>query len=86
VARCPSCHESFCRECIVEHDHRLLCARCLRNLPDAAGPREPRSRFPLAAVFQSALGLALIWFGFYVLGLLLLRVPADVHDGLIWTR
>ena len=29
VARCPECGRFFCRECITEHDDRVLCAVCL---------------------------------------------------------
>jgi hypothetical protein len=29
VARCPECGHYFCRECITEHDERVICASCL---------------------------------------------------------
>ena len=32
VARCPACGHYFCRECITEHDDRVICAACLRKL------------------------------------------------------
>ena len=32
VARCPGCGHHFCRECVTEHDDRILCAACLRKL------------------------------------------------------
>lgn len=28
AARCPSCQQSFCRECVTEHDGRMLCLAC----------------------------------------------------------
>ena len=31
VARCPECHHFFCRECITEHDDRVLCTGCLKK-------------------------------------------------------
>jgi hypothetical protein len=86
VARCPSCHQSYCRECIVEHDYKLICADCLRALIESQSPARARFRLPLAAVVQVVVGLALIWLGLYCAGLLLQRIPADVHDGLIWTH
>ncbi len=30
-ARCPSCKNDFCRECITEHDGRMLCVNCLKK-------------------------------------------------------
>lgn len=30
VCRCPGCSRGFCRECVAEHEGRLLCAACLR--------------------------------------------------------
>jgi hypothetical protein len=30
VCRCPVCGRSFCRECVAEHEQRLLCASCLK--------------------------------------------------------
>jgi len=32
VARCPQCRGYFCRECITEHDDRVICAGCLSKL------------------------------------------------------
>ncbi|MFN7139481.1 MAG: rhomboid family protein, partial [Limisphaerales bacterium] len=32
AARCPECKQFFCRECITEHDDRVICAGCLRKL------------------------------------------------------
>lgn len=28
TARCPVCTRDFCRECVTEHDHRMLCRSC----------------------------------------------------------
>ena len=32
AARCPECTHFYCRECITEHDDRVICAACLRKL------------------------------------------------------
>lgn len=37
VCLCLECGRSFCRECVSEHEGRLLCAACLRNKARAAG-------------------------------------------------
>ena len=31
AARCPGCGNFFCRECVTEHDDRVLCAACLET-------------------------------------------------------
>jgi hypothetical protein len=36
VCRCPECGRSFCRECVTEHEARLLCSACLGRLAQAA--------------------------------------------------
>ena len=76
----------FCRECIVEHDYKLICADCLRALIASQSAAPPRFRLPFAALVQFATGLVLIWLGIYLAAILLQRIPADVHEGLIWTR
>jgi len=32
VAKCPDCGHFYCRECIAEHDDRVICAACLRKM------------------------------------------------------
>jgi len=39
AARCPECGEPHCRECVVEHEGRILCAACLARL--TAGDLQP---------------------------------------------
>ena len=31
-ARCPECGRYYCRECITEHDDRVVCASCLAKI------------------------------------------------------
>ena len=59
VCRCPGCGHSYCRECVTEHDTRLLCAACLRKVPGDS-VRRPARRVPAAV--QLATGLLLAWF------------------------
>ena len=63
VCRCPGCARSYCRECVTEHDARLLCAACLRKVLAEAGKARMR-RVP--AVVLLAAGLLLSWFVFLV--------------------
>jgi hypothetical protein len=67
VCRCPECGRSFCRECVTEHDARLLCASCLlagaRKLP----ARKPGVRRMVPAVMLVA-GIVLAWLVFFGAG------------------
>ena len=83
VARCPECTQFFCRECITEHDDRVVCSACLKKL--ARVPRTARPAFVrIVRVAQCAAGLVLVWFCFFLLGSCLLKIPAAVHEGSVW--
>jgi hypothetical protein len=40
AARCPSCQQSFCRECVTEHYGRMLCLACLEAVERARSGHE----------------------------------------------
>jgi hypothetical protein len=85
VARCPECQRYFCRECITEHDDRVVCSACLVKL---AGETEKRT-WRISGVVQAgqfAAGLFVLWFCFYILGRLLLNVPSDFHADAFWSE
>lgn len=83
VARCPECKQFFCRECITEHDDRVLCSVCLKKLT-----RPPLvQRFRLAQIFRFAqfvFGFFLAWYFFFLIGECLLKIPASFHEGTLW--
>ena len=54
VCRCPQCGRSYCRECVSEHETRLLCAACLKSLAERPAPR----RRSLRRAAPAALALA----------------------------
>ena len=62
VCRCPACGRSYCRECVTEHESRLLCAACLRTLTSAAVPHRRASLLPAAMALS---GLVLAWLIFF---------------------
>ena len=83
VARCPECRRFFCRECVTEHDGRLLCAACLKST--AHVPLTQRSGFiRIVRLGQVTFGLLVTVFFFYVLGRQLLSIPSSFHDGTVW--
>lgn len=78
VARCPQCTQFHCRECITEHDDRIICASCLKKLaPEEVGPSEGLAGFKRAA--KLVCSLVLLWVVFYTGGRMLLRLPSEVH-------
>ena len=83
VARCPECGRFFCRECITEHDDRVVCSACLKKL--ARAPLAKRPAFvKLVRFAQCVASLLLAWFFFFLVGEALLKIPAPVHEGTLW--
>ena len=83
AARCPECAQYFCRECITEHDDRVICATCLKKI--AKVPLTQRSGFVgVVRAVQLAAGLAVLVLFFYLLGQSLLAMPSSFHDGTVW--
>lgn len=83
AARCPECGHFFCRECITEHDDRIVCASCLKKLALAESRPEGR-RWNLWPASQIAGGMLFAWVLFYLCGLGLLAIPDEFHDAKIW--
>jgi len=83
VARCPSCGDYFCRECITEHEDRVICAACLTRL--ARIPLLRRRGFAgLIRTGECLIGLMAAWLFFYLLGEILLSLPTAFHEGTLW--
>ena len=80
---CPACKRCFCRECVTEHDDRLLCAECLRRIAQS-GSAERSKAAKLKGIFLASLGVFLAWFFFYLVGQTLIQIPAEVHEGTAW--
>jgi hypothetical protein len=83
VARCPECRQFYCRECITEHDDRVICSGCLKKLTAQAHARSPRFAWIFPAL-QVSLGFCVAWLFFYFLGALLLSIPSRYHEGTVW--
>lgn len=83
VARCPECGQFYCRECITEHDDRIICGSCLKKIAAAeAGPRRARRNLWPAAQFTG--GIAIAWVLIYIAGRVLLSLPEEFHDERLW--
>jgi uncharacterized paraquat-inducible protein A len=78
-ARCPECAKFFCRECITEHDDRVLCASCLAKL--SVKKTKDKARWEWAPRVGLALcAIVLIFFMMLLIGNLLIDVPSHFHD------
>jgi hypothetical protein len=83
VARCPECGRYFCRECVTEHERRLLCTDCLQKWQAAAKSGARRASTVLTLGHFMA-GSLLAWAVFFYLGRILFSLPAEFHEGSIW--
>ena len=83
ASRCPLCLRYFCRECVTEHEDRVLCAECLKKVIASENVRSGVGRSLLRGLLPIA-GLLMAWLFFYAIGRTLLLIPSAVHDGTIW--
>ena len=83
VARCPECSRYFCRECVTEHDDRVMCSGCLKKQVSDFKEKKKRFRIFSRLVLFSG-NLLFLWFLFYYSGRLLLKIPASFHEGTLW--
>ena len=84
VARCPECGRFFCRECVTEHDRRMLCSQCLERENRGCRGKNRVRIISLLPAIQGLCGFVLLWYLFYLLGLTLLAIPHTFHEGTIW--
>ena len=83
VARCPECRQFYCRECITEHEDRVICATCLKKITVA--PEAKRAVFAWALpLVQFSIGISIVWFFIYLCGATLLSIPSSFHEGSVW--
>jgi len=83
VARCPGCKQYFCRECVTEHEDRVLCATCLKKLTRPGSARRFRV-VQLAVSVQCLFGVLTAWLFFYCVGRVLLAIPDSFDEGTVW--
>jgi hypothetical protein len=73
VVRCPACLRFFCRECVTEHDGRMICASCAAGATPEAAPASSAGRW----IAGAGAGFLIAWLIFYYLGVMLARIPSD---------
>jgi hypothetical protein len=80
AARCPSCHQYYCRECVVEHDALFLCAACLQKSIETRSHRRSIP-FDWLSPFRLLLGFAGAYLSLYVIERILLLIPINLYNG-----
>jgi hypothetical protein len=85
AAPCPECQRVFCRECIIEHADRMICAGCLQRTLVAGQNRRARSALAFLSL-QFASAFIVLWLFFYSLGVAIFRLPTSFHEGTLWTE
>ncbi len=85
VAICLDCNNLFCRECVTEHEDRVICANCLSGLK-ADETKRSRGAFlrPLLRTSLFLGSLLFLWLSFFYLGQFLLEMPSSFHEGTLW--
>ena len=84
VVRCPECRRYYCRECVTEHDDRMLCSSCLARLAGQGRKAHRSWAQALKLTGQGVFGFLLLWYAFYLVGLTLLTIPHAFHEGTLW--
>ena len=79
-ARCMSCGRFYCRECVTEHDGRIICAACLAKAGEGGGDRR-RALHALATPAALIAALVLAYAAFYTAGRALIALPSAFHEG-----
>ncbi|HYW48073.1 MAG TPA: hypothetical protein VE959_34735 [Bryobacteraceae bacterium] len=84
VCRCPECGRSYCRECVTEHEARLLCAACLQKIERAPRARRPGRR--VAAAVLALAGILFAWLLFYGAGEAMILITSRMEQASWQTR
>jgi hypothetical protein len=80
AARCLSCQRFYCRECVTEHEGRMICANCVSRLHM---PSSKQGSGNVLWTAGSTVGLLFAWLIFYYLGMGLARIPSTFHVRLL---
>ena len=78
ACRCPGCRRHFCRECVTEHEERLLCSSCLAAARKKVTGRRGFAR-RLVTPFAALGGVMLAWLLFTGAGEILVEISARLE-------
>jgi len=78
---CLTCHNFYCRECLVVLEGRLTCASCM--VPDAKETSRTSIFRKAFSLLNFAWGIFVLWFLFYCVGRILLTIPEMFHTSFL---
>ncbi len=84
AARCPSCRNFYCPECITEHEGRLTCASCLEAAAVPVTERKSDLGLFIAPVLHLLIALLVGWLIFLSVAQFLGDISDEFHDGTVW--
>ncbi len=84
VARCPECERFYCRECVTEHEGRMICRTCLDELLQEQTTASGGFLKSVGAWFLAGAGYVFVVYVFYEIGRVLLRIPSEFHSGVFF--
>ena len=84
AARCPECERFYCRECVTEHDGRMICRTCLEILQREFEAEKKGTLSEAWAWLLAFGGYVLASYVFYQMGRFLLRIPSEFHSGTLF--
>ncbi len=85
AAKCPECNKFYCRECVTEHENKVLCATCLASDFSENKDKSINLKF-LKHILIFLFSFLLLWLLYYYFGQLLLTISPDVHEGYFWEK
>jgi hypothetical protein len=85
VCRCLDCEHFYCRECVSEHEGRLLCAACIHRLATRLASPAKTSRIPWVPV-AALLGILISWTVFFVFAQAALEISSRAGEAQWRTR
>jgi hypothetical protein len=79
AARCTVCSHHYCRECIQEHEGRMVCGNCL-SLKSSLEPKHFAGfKEMLVRLVMALASAALLWGAFWCIFTIGSLLPAEVY-------
>ena len=81
VARCLECNRYFCRECIIEHKERVICAECLERINAQEEKKDSIYLSIITRTIATFITIFILWFTYYAIGEQLQKIPTFFQKG-----
>jgi hypothetical protein len=84
ACRCMACARSYCRECVAEHEGRLICAACLAQASAKRAVRRGGMR-RLAPAALIIAGLLMAWLAYWMIGAFVITIVRTAERNTVST-